>query len=54
MSKARRDKHKDLVSYQIFEKGIDRYATSLNNNAPRWRQSAKVSFEYFIKEFKNE
>lgn len=52
MSKVRQDKHKDLVSYQIFEKGIDRYATSWNNNAPRWRQSAKLSFEYFIRESK--
>ena len=50
MSKVRREKHKDLVLYQIFEKQVDKYKPY--NNKPRWRQSARSSFEQFIKELK--
>lgn len=51
MSKVRREKHKDLVLYQIFSKRLDRY-NNWHPNFPRWRQSAKVGYEYLIREFK--
>lgn len=50
MSKVRREKHKDLVLYQIFERRVDKY--KWYNNKPRWRRLAKSAFEQFIKEFK--
>lgn len=51
MSKVRREKHKDLVLYQIFPKRLDRYK-NWYPHSPRWRQSAKARYEYLIREFK--
>lgn len=51
MSKLRREKHKDLVLYQIFVKRFERY-NNWRPNAPRWRQSSIAGWEYLIREFK--
>jgi len=53
VSKVRRDKHKDLVNYQIFAKMLDRYS-NWHSSAPRWRQSSRAEWTLLIRGLKND